>query len=177
MVILMMHFKSLTQPIIVVLMVPLAVLGASWGHGIEGKPISLLSMWGIVALCGVIVNDAVVFLSKYNTNLVEGQTVPDAIYNAGVARFRPILLTTITTVCGLYPIVLEGSRQSEMLKPMAISLAYGVGIGTFFILMFLPVYVMVLSDFRVWFTWMRTGIRPTRESVEPAVRHANVSLD
>ena len=176
-VLLMIHFKSLSQPFLIIMMVPMAILGASWGHGIEGKPISLLSLWGIVALCGVIVNDAVVFLSKYNTNLVEGQTVPDAIYNAGVSRFRPILLTTITTVCGLYPIVLEGSRQSEFLKPMAISLAYGVGIGTFFILMFLPVYVMVLSDFRVWIAWLRTGVRPTRESVEPAVRQANVSLD
>ncbi|MFC1608275.1 efflux RND transporter permease subunit, partial [Candidatus Latescibacterota bacterium] len=143
-VILMIHFKSVTQPLIIIAMVPMAVLGAAWGHGIEGKPLSLLSLWGIVALCGVIVNDAVVFLSKYNTNLVEGQMVPDAIYNAGVSRFRPILLTTITTVCGLYPIVLEGSRQSEFLKPMAISLAYGVGFGTMFILLFLPVYVMVM---------------------------------
>ena len=177
MVILMMHFKSLSQPIIVVLMVPLAVLGASWGHGIEGKPMSLLSLWGIVALCGVIVNDAVIFLTKYNTNLVEGQLVPDAIYNAGVSRFRPILLTTITTVCGLYPIILEGSRQSEFLKPMAISLAYGVGIGTMFILLFFPAYIMVLNDIKVWFHWIRTGERPTRESVEPAIIQSNISLD
>jgi len=177
MVILMMHFRSLSQPILIVLMVPLAVLGASWGHGIEGKPMSLLSMWGIVALCGVIVNDAVIFLSKYNSNLVEGQLVPDAIYNAGVSRFRPILLTTITTVCGLYPIVLEESRQSEFLKPMAISLAYGVGIGTMFILLFFPAYIMVLNDIKVWFRWAWTGERPTPESVEPAIIQSNVSLD
>lgn len=176
-VILMIHFKSLSQPILIILMIPLAVLGAAWGHGIEGKPLSNLSLWGIVALCGVIVNDAVVFLSKYNTNLTEGQKVPEAIYNAGVARFRPILLTTITTVCGLYPIVFEVSRQAEFLKPMAISLAYGVGIGTIFILLLLPAYIMVMNDIKVWFRWLRTGQRPTPESVEPAVIQSNVSLD
>ena len=176
-VILMLHFKSLSQPILVILMIPLAILGAAWGHGIEGKPISILSLWGIIALCGVIVNDAVVFLSKYNTNLTEGQKVPEAIYNAGVARFRPIMLTTITTVCGLYPIVFEVSRQAEFLKPMAIALAYGVGVGTAFILLFLPAYIMVMNDIKVLYTWLKTGQKPTPESVEPAVIQNNVSID
>ena len=175
--ILMIHFKSFTQPLIVICMIPLAVLGAAWGHGIEGVPVSILSMWGMVALSGVVINDAVVFLSKYNSNLIEGMSVKEAVYNAGIARFRAILLTTVTTVAGLYPIVLEKSFQSQFLKPMAISLAYGVMVGTSFILLFFPVYILVLNDIKVWYTWLRTGKKPTPESVEPAVRHANVSLD
>ncbi|MCK5102659.1 MAG: efflux RND transporter permease subunit, partial [Cyclobacteriaceae bacterium] len=104
-IILMIHFKSFSQPMIIIAMIPLAWIGASWGHGFEGIPVSMLSAWGMVALSGVIINDAVVFLAKYNSNLLEGQTVSEAAYSAGIARFRAILLTSITTVAGLYPIV------------------------------------------------------------------------
>ena len=97
-------------------------------------------------------------------------------YEAGIARFRPILLTSITTVVGLYPIVLEGSRQSEFLKPMAVALAYGVLVGTMFILVFFPVYILVLNDFKVLMTWIITRKKPERESVETAVKDAAVKL-
>ncbi len=175
--ILMIHFKSFSQPLIVICMIPLAVLGAAWGHGIEGLPVSILSMWGMVALSGVVINDAVVFLSKYNSNLLEGMTVEEAVYEAGVARFRAILLTTVTTVLGLYPIVLEKSFQSQFLKPMAISLAYGVMVGTTFILLFFPVYILVLNDIKVFIRYLLTKERPTRESVEPAIIEASTTLD
>jgi len=174
--ILMVHFKSFLQPMIVIAMIPLAVLGAAWGHGIEGIPVSILSMWGMVALSGIVINDAVVFLSKYNSNLLDGMKVKDAIYDAGISRFRPILLTSITTVAGLYPIVLENSRQSEFLKPMAVALAYGVLVGTIFILVFFPVYILVLNDFRVLMKWFFTRKRPTRESVETAVKDAAIRI-
>lgn len=95
--ILMIHFKSFSQPFIIICMIPLAVLGSAWGHGIEGIPVSTLSMWGMVALSGIVINDAVVFLSKYNSNLIDGMTVEEAVWNAGVSRFRAILLTTVTT--------------------------------------------------------------------------------
>jgi multidrug efflux pump subunit AcrB len=175
--ILMVHFKSFLQPLIVIAMIPLAILGAAWGHGLEGIPVSILSMWGMVALSGVVINDAVVFLSKYNSNLVEGQTVYDAVYNAGVSRFRAILLTTITTVAGLYPIVLEKSFQAQFIKPMAVSLAYGVAVGTTCILLFFPVYILVLNDIKVWVVWLITRKRPTPESVENAVINARITLD
>ncbi|MCD6308910.1 MAG: efflux RND transporter permease subunit, partial [Candidatus Latescibacteria bacterium] len=175
--ILMIHFKSFSQPLIVICMIPLAVLGAAWGHGIEGIPVSIMSMWGMVALSGTVINDAVVFLSKYNSNLVDGMTVEEAVYDAGVARFRAILLTTVTTIAGLYPIVLEKSFQAQFLKPMAISLAYGVMVGTTFILLFFPVYILVLNDVKVFIRYLLTKQRPSRESVEPAVINANVTLD
>ncbi|MCP5103399.1 MAG: efflux RND transporter permease subunit [bacterium] len=174
---LMVHFKSFSQPVIILMMIPMSWIGATWGHGIEGEPVSILSVWGMVALSGVIINDAVVFLSKYNSNLVGGLTVKDAVYDAGIARFRPILLTSITTVAGLYPIVMEGSFQAQFLKPMAIALAYGVLFGTFFILIFFPALIMVLNDIKVWLKTLRTGERPARELVEVAVVHSRITLD
>ena len=175
--ILMIHFKSFSQPTIILMLIPLAWVGASWGHGIEGIPVSMLSLWGMVALSGVIINDAVVFLSKYNSNLLEGMLVEEAVYEAGTARFRAILLTSITTVAGLYPIVLEGSFQAQFLKPMAIALAYGVLFGTLFILLFFPALILVLNDIKVWLKWLWTAKKPEKEQVETAVLNSQVSLD
>lgn len=176
-VILMVHFKSYSQALIVLMMIPLGWLGAAWGHMVEGIPISILSSWGMVALSGVIINDAVVFLSKFNSNVKEGMKVADAVWNAGVSRFRAILLTTITTVAGLYPIVLEGSRQAEFLKPMAIALAYGVLIGTAFLLLFFPALIMTVNDLKVWASWLWSGKKPEAEAVEIAVINDNISID
>jgi multidrug efflux pump subunit AcrB len=166
--ILMLHFKSWQQALIVLLMIPLAWLGAAWGHGLEGIPLSMLSVWGMVAVSGVIVNDAVVFLAKYNRFLTEGMAVKDAITKAGLVRFRPIVLTTITTTIGLYPLILENSFQAQFLIPMAVALAYGVFVGTGFILIFFPVLLGVLNDLRrvvIWLTSRRKEM-PTPEEVE-----------
>jgi multidrug efflux pump subunit AcrB len=126
----------------------LAWIGATWGHGVENAPVSLFSAWGMIALSGVIINDAVVFLAKYNSLVLEGKRVVDAVYQTGQARFRAIVLTTITTTVGLYPIILEKSFQAQFLKPMAIALAYGVLIGTGFILTFFPVAILVTNDMK-----------------------------
>lgn len=174
---LMVHFKSFSQPILILMMIPTAWIGATWGHGIEGLPVSILSVYGMIALSGVIINDAVVFLSKYNSNLVEGMPVKEAVYDSGTARFRPILLTSITTVAGLYPIVMERSFQAQFLKPMAVALAYGVLFGTFFILVFFPALIMALNDIKVWIRTFRTGEKPAREDVEVAVVHSMIKLD
>jgi multidrug efflux pump subunit AcrB len=176
-ILLMIHFRSVFQPAMILLMIPLSFIGAAWGHGIEGIPVSILSAWGMVALSGIIINDAVVFLSKYNSNLLEGMPVEEAVYDAAIARFRAILLTSITTVAGLYPIVLEGSFQAQFLKPMAITLAYGVLFGTFFILMFFPALILVINDMKRWARWLWTAKKPSREDVEPAIIHSKVVLD
>jgi multidrug efflux pump subunit AcrB len=167
----MIHFKSSWQAIIVLMMIPLGWLGGVWGHGVEGIPVSMLSFFGLVALSGVIINDAVVFLSKYNSLLLEGKKVKDAVYEAGLSRFRPIVLTTITTSVGLYPLILERSFQAQMLIPMAVSLAYGVFIGTAFILMFFPVLILCLNDLRVYARHMWTGKKPTNEEVEVVIKN------
>ncbi len=167
--IMVIHFKSINQTLIIIAMIPLSMLGVFWGHGIHGKPLSIISLWGMVALTGVIINDAIVFLSKYDSNLLEGRKVHDAIVEAGKLRLRPIILTTVTTSVGLFPIILEKSVQAQFLIPMAISLAYGVAVGTIFILIFFPVLIMLLNDVRVFFKYLWTGIRPQREDVEVAI--------
>ncbi|MCU4177337.1 efflux RND transporter permease subunit [Carboxylicivirga sp. N1Y90] len=176
-IIIMIHFKSVGQGFIIITMIPLGFLGAAWGHLIHGLPVSMLSVWGMVALSGVIVNDAVVFLSKYNILLKDGKKVYDAIFEAGVSRFRPIVLTTLTTTIGLYPIILETSRQAQYLIPMAIALAYGVFFGTFFILTLFPVMIYFLNDVNRIIKWVRTGVKPSAEEVESAIIYAKRELD
>jgi multidrug efflux pump subunit AcrB len=166
---LILHFRSPQKAAIIIIMIPIAMLGVIWGHGIHGKPLSMMSLWGMVALTGVIVNDAIVFMAKFDGLLVRGRTVHQAIVEAGKVRLRPIILTSITTSIGLFPIILEKSVQAQFLIPMAISLAYGVAIGTIFILIFFPVLIMLLNDFRVYTRYLWTGVRPTREEVETAV--------
>lgn len=146
--ILMIHFKSFQQPVLILMMIPMSIVGAFWGHGLCGKPVSILSVWGIIALTGVIINDAVVFLSTYNTNILDGEMPEKAIHKAAKSRLRAIILTTLTTSIGLYPLILEKSFQAQFLIPMAVSLAYGVAFGTLFILLFFPSLVMVLNDIR-----------------------------
>jgi len=167
--IMIIHFKSFNQTIIIIAMIPLAMLGVFWGHGIHDKPLSIISLWGMVALTGVIINDAIVFLAKYDGNLLEGKKVHEAIVEAGKIRLRPIILTTVTTTVGLFPIILEKSVQAQFLIPMAISLAYGVAVGTVFILIFFPVLIMLLNDIRVYGKYLWTGVKPEREDVEVAI--------
>ena len=165
--IIMITFRSFYQAVMIIAMIPLGWIGACYGHGLEGHPVSILSAWGMIALSGVIINDAVVFLSKYNSLIKnDGQTVYQAAYNAGIARFRAIMLTSITTVAGLWPLIMEKSFQAQFLIPMAISVAYGVLIGTFIILLFFPVLIMVFNDVRRYAKWLWTGEKPTREEVE-----------
>lgn len=172
--ILMITFRSYYQAVLIIMMIPLGWLGAILGHGIEDwispakeLPVSLLSAWGMVALSGVIINDAVVFLSKFNSLVKnDGLTVYQAAYTAGLSRFRPIMLTSLTTVLGLFPLIKETSFQAQFLIPMAISVAYGVLIGTFIILLFFPVLIVLFNDIRRAAKWLWTGEKPTREEVE-----------
>ncbi|MCF6269646.1 MAG: efflux RND transporter permease subunit [Melioribacteraceae bacterium] len=175
--ILLIHFKSFSHMAIIIMMIPLAFLGAAWGHGIHGQPVSILSVWGMVALSGVIINDAVVFLAKYNQFVLSGLKVEDAAFKAGIARFRAIMLTTITTTLGLFPIIMETSFQAQFLVPMAISLAYGVFIGTGFILLFFPVLLLTMNDIKVWLYKFWNGKPISPENVEPVIIHSKVKVD
>jgi multidrug efflux pump subunit AcrB len=152
-------------------MIPLSLLGVFWGHGIHDKPLSIMSLWGMVALTGVIINDAIIFMAKYDRFLLEGLKVDKAIVEAGKSRLRPILLTTITTSVGLFPLLLEQSIQAQFLIPMAISLAYGVAIGTVFILIFFPVLIILLNDFRRLTRYILSGVVPEKEDVEVAIKN------
>ncbi len=175
--ILMITFRSFYQAFLILMMVPLGFFCATLGHGIESwmkvdgdYPVSILSAWGMFALSGVIINDAVVFLAKFNSLVKqEGMSVYEAAYNAGIARFRAIMLTSLTTVAGLYPLIKETSFQAQFLIPMAISVAYGVLFGTFLILLFFPVFILIANDARRMWRRMWSGERSVRERVERVV--------
>ncbi len=175
-------FRSLSQALMIILMIPIGVYSAILGHGIEGKPFSVLSVWGTLALSGVIINDTVVFLDKFNSNLKAGMSFYDAVFDAGRSRFRAIILTSLTTVAGLYPLIMEKSFQAQFLIPMAISMAYGVLIGTFFTLLIFPTFIYAVNDLRRFLVWSWLSIKdfifgkqqkqnsyPAREEVEPPV--------
>jgi multidrug efflux pump subunit AcrB len=166
---LVMHFKSVPKSFIVILMIPISLLGVAWGHGLHGQPLSMMSLWGAVALTGVIINDAIVYYSKFDGLLIDGLKVADAVKEAGKIRLRPIILTSLTTSVGLFPMLFEKSVQAQFLIPMAISLAYGVALGTIFILIFFPVLIMLLNDARVAAHYLWTGVKPAPEEVETAI--------
>jgi multidrug efflux pump subunit AcrB len=168
---LVIHFRSLPKALIIIIMIPVSLLGVAWGHGLHGQPLSIMSLWGAVALTGVIINDAIVFYSKYDGLLVQGWKVSDAVKEAGKVRLRPIILTSLTTTIGLFPMIFQKSIQAQFLIPMAISLAYGVLLGTLFILIFFPVLIMLLNDAKVYARYLWTGVKPTPEEVETAVIH------
>lgn len=163
-------FRSLIQTIMIMLLIPLSLTGVAWGHWLHGMPMSILSFLGVVALIGIIVNDSLVLVSKYNINMKAGQPVLEAIYNAGLSRFRAIFLTTITTVAGLMPLIFETSFQAQFLIPMAVSIAYGIAFATMLTLVVLPSLMALVNDARVNIGFLRRGTRPSREEVEPAIK-------
>jgi multidrug efflux pump subunit AcrB len=163
-------FRSCMQAALVFSLIPLGLVGAIWGHGIQGIQLNMLSIYGIIALTGIIVNDSIVFIDRINSNLRSGKTLYESVYQAGVSRLRPILLTTFTTACGLAPIMLEGSRQAQFLIPMAASVAYGLLFATFIMLILLPAGFLVLNSLRCRVARLLGSREVTPEGVEPAVK-------
>ncbi len=145
-VILAIPFKSYSQPLIIMVSIPFGIVGAVIGHLIMGYSLSVISIFGIVALSGVVVNDALVLLDFFNQKRIEGLGVHDAIMTAGIQRFRPIVLTTFTTFFGLLPMIFEQSRQARFLIPMAISLGFGILFATGITLLLIPSLTMILED-------------------------------
>lgn len=141
-------FSSYTQPILVLMVIPFATIGVVWGHLLLGYDLTFLSLIGFVALSGIVVNDSLIFVKFFNTQLEVGATVRDSLIAAGRARMRPILLTTITTVLGLTPLILETSFQARFLIPMAISIAMGLLSATVLILILLPCLLLAFDDLK-----------------------------
>jgi multidrug efflux pump subunit AcrB len=141
-------FRDYAQPIIVVAAMPLGFVGAVMGHLVMGYSLSVISIMGIVALSGVVINDSLVMIDYANRQRAAGQTPREAIILAGMRRFRPIILTTLTTFGGLAPMIFETSRQARFMIPMAISLGYGILVATAIILIFVPSLYMIVEDLR-----------------------------
>ncbi len=140
--------KSYIKPLIIMSVIPFGIIGALMGHYLMGIPISILSVFGILALSGVVVNDSLVLVCAVNDLQAEGKTLEQAVRTAGIERFRAILLTSLTTFFGLAPLLLEKQVQAQFLKPMAASLAFGIVFATFITLFLLPVLFIIINDIR-----------------------------
>jgi multidrug efflux pump subunit AcrB len=156
-------FKSYLQPLIVMSAIPFGIVGAVWGHAIMGLSMSILSMCGLVALAGVVVNDALVLVDFINHHRDQGFSRKQAVLEAGVTRFRPILLTSLTTAAGVTPLMLEKSVQAQFLIPMAVALAYGVLFATFITLALVPAIYLILEDIKGVFRWLAGLPAPVEE--------------
>jgi len=169
-------FRSYSQPFLLMIMVPFSMIGVVWGHYLHGFKVNILSWLGIIALIGIMVNDGLVLIGKFNGYLKEGMKYDDALYQAGMSRFRAIFLTTITTFAGLAPLLMEKSRQAQFLKPMAVSISYGIVVATVLTLIMLPVLLSIVNYIKVFFKWLVTGRDVTKEEVERAIielKHEN----
>lgn len=147
-VLLAIPFRSYTQPLVVMVAIPFGIAGAIWGHMMMGYSLSVISMMGIMALSGVVINNALVMIVYANRARAEGTKALEAIHGAGVRRFRPIILTTLTTFGGLAPMIFETSRQARFMIPMAISLGYGLLFATGLILLLVPSLYVMLEDLK-----------------------------
>ncbi|MFQ5598501.1 MAG: efflux RND transporter permease subunit [Nitrospiria bacterium] len=156
-------FRSYSQPAIVMMAIPFGIVGAVIGHMIMGYNLSVISVMGIVALSGVVVNDALVMIEYANGARDAGQSPLEAIRAAGVRRFRPILLTTLTTFGGLAPMIFETSRQARFIIPMAISLGYGILFATAITLVLIPCLYLILGDIALMA--QKIGLGPGKASL------------
>lgn len=163
-------FRSVPQALSVIILIPLGIVGVGWGHWIHSSALSLLSGFGVIALIGVMVNDSLVLITALNSNLKKGLDFKTSLYEAGLSRFRPIIMTSFTTVAGLAPLIFEKSFQAQFLVPMAIAIAYGLIMATYTTLLVLPVVLNIINTMRVYLTWLWTGEKPERHEVEPAFK-------
>ena len=170
-------FRTYSQPLLLMIMIPFSLIGVAFGHFVHGFHINILSWLGIIALIGIMVNDGLVLIGKFNGYLKEGMKYNEALVQAGKSRFRAIFLTSLTTIAGLAPLLLEGSRQAQFLKPMAVSISYGIGIATVLTLVMLPLLLSVSNSIKVFIKWMITGKEVTNEEVERAIIESKYEND
>ncbi|MEM6830922.1 MAG: efflux RND transporter permease subunit, partial [Bacteroidota bacterium] len=162
--------NSFSQALMVFSLFPFTLIGVILGHWVHGTPLSIFSMIGTIALIGVFVNDKLVLLSTMNDNLREGTSFSEALIKTAKTRFRPVMITSITTIAGLAPLIFSGSLSAQFLKGPAISIAYGMAFGLFNVLLLLPVFLVFFNRMRqVWFSLWNHQVY-TKEEVEPAIR-------
>lgn len=142
-VLLVLQFRSYVQPVLILMIIPFGFIGAVWGHAILGIPLTLFSMFGLVALAGVVVNDSIVLIDFINARTRDGMPIRQALTEAGCRRFRPVMLTSMTTIAGLLPLLMERSFQATLLIPMAASLAFGLMLATMLLLILVPVFYLL----------------------------------
>ncbi len=162
-------FRSVGQTLVLFLLLPFGLIGIIFGHWLLDLPISFFSVLGLIALIGIILNDGLVFVATYNDNIRDGMSMMDALFDAGRSRFRPILLTSVTTFAGLAPLLLEKSLQAQFLIPMAVSVAFGLMAATVVLLLLLPALLVLLNRFRRFWSLLQ-GHSPEYKELEPAYK-------
>jgi multidrug efflux pump subunit AcrB len=163
-VLLAIPFRSYSQPILIMSAIPFGFVGAVIGHLVMGFELSFISVMGIIALSGVVVNDSLVLVDAANRARKDGAGPWEAIVYAGTRRFRPILLTSLTTFFGLLPMIFETSVQARFLIPMALSLGYGVLFATVIALLFVPALYLILEDCLDWIRGSSTTQAPAESA-------------
>jgi multidrug efflux pump subunit AcrB len=139
------EFRSYFQPMLILLAIPFGWMGAIWGHYALGLPLTIFSVFGLVSLTGVVVNDSIVLVDFINRRIRRGVPLRKGLLEAGRRRFRPVLLTSVTTVAGLTPLLLERSFQAQVLIPMAASLSFGLMASTAVVLLLVPTLYSVYA--------------------------------
>ncbi len=140
-------FRSYAQPLIILAVIPFGLVGAVFGHLIMGMPLTIFTLFGVVALSGVVVNDSIVLIDFINKHRDKGASLQEALVNAGCRRFRPVMLTSITTIAGLLPILVERSMQAQLLMPMATAISFGLAFATLWVLLLVPLMYQAYARF------------------------------
>ncbi|MFT2089574.1 efflux RND transporter permease subunit [Paraglaciecola sp. 2405UD69-4] len=151
--------KSYGQPLIIMSVIPFSFTGAIWGHLLFGLDLSLMSLFGLIAAAGVVINDSLVMTDFVNQRRKQGHAIKVAVTEAGCARFRAITLTSITTFAGVLPIMFETSSQAKLVVPMAVSLGFAVLYATLVTLVLVPCLYMILEDMKAWFVWTGSKLK------------------
>jgi multidrug efflux pump subunit AcrB len=142
--------KSYLEPLVVMSVIPFGLIGAVVGHWIMGYDLSMMSLLGLMALTGVVVNDSLVLVDFINQQRAKGVQIVEAVLTSGVKRFRPVMLTSLTTFFGLMPVMLSTSQDARFLVPMAISLGFGILFATMVTLIAVPLNILIVEDLKNW---------------------------
>jgi len=151
-------FASWTRPLVVMAIIPFGLVGTIWGHYLWEVPLSMFTVVGLLGMTGIIINDSIVLVTTIDEYAEERGLIP-SIIDGAADRLRPVMLTTLTTVLGLAPLMYEGSQQAQFLKPTVITLVYGLGFGMFLVLLVVPALVAVQADIARPFTALRRGLQ------------------
>ena len=141
------QFKSYLEPVVVLVAIPLALIGVIWGHLIMGLQFTMPSMLGFVSLAGIVVNDSILLVEFVKKRVAQGMTVHDAAAKASYDRFRAVVLTSVTTIAGMTPLLFETSLQAQVLIPLATSIVFGIATSTLLVLFVIPCLYSILEDF------------------------------
>lgn len=167
-------FRSWIQPVIVMAAIPLGLIGAVAGHWLVGIPLGLLSIFGIIGLSGVVINNSLVMIDLYNEYLQSGLPTRDAVIEGTKDRFRPILLTSVTTFLGVYPLIMETSLQAQFLIPLAVSIGYGVLFGTVIIVLTVP--ALFIAQAKLFRTYVRREHNVTADAADDTMKLSSDEL-